>query len=236
MRTRLVLVAALLGCGGNETPQRPVKDAGADAAEAYVERDAGQNSGRDVEQGGAGGDEEPIAGSGGEVAGQMAVGGSGGQPNPPPEGGAGAPAEPPQGGSPAPQERVLWSQSWTVAVHDPIGYGAVEGTKMALILDAGQLCRFGFMAADSGSTQEYETDGRCITAFSAPSGAAAFYAPDGSSSSTGRAGLVGWKEAVRGKTVLRLRRTQTYETQVLGVAPQAWSYADFTGKWEAVGY
>jgi hypothetical protein len=132
---------------------------------------------------------------------------------------------------------VLWSQTWTVEVHEPTAYGAVSGTKMALILDAGPLCRFGMMGADSGSTQEYDTDGACITKFSAPSGHATFYAPDGTSGGfVGRADLVGWKEAVQGKTVLKLRRTQTYDTQVLGAGETAWNFADFTGKWEAVGY
>jgi hypothetical protein len=131
---------------------------------------------------------------------------------------------------------VLWSQTWTVEVHEPTAYGAVSGTKMALILDAGPLCRFGFMAADSGSTQEYETDGKCITNYSSPMGGAVFYEPSGSSANARRSDLVGWKEAVQGKTVIKLRRTQTYETQVLGAGETAWNFADFTGKWEAIGY
>ena len=244
MRTGWMLVAAALcACGGGETKRVVTVDAGRAGRDAPEPEDAGKpdaatggKGGVDAqpnELGGAGGAE---AGSGGAPTGGMAAGGSGGSrpPEPQPEGGAGAGGS---GGSPAPQERVLWSQSWTVEVHEAKSYGAVAGTKMALILDAGQLCRFGFMVADSGTSQEYETDGKCITAYSAPMGGPAFYAPDGSSSNAGgRVELMGWKEAVQGKTVVKLRRTQTYEVQILGSGNDAWAYADFSGVWEAIGY
>lgn len=239
MRIRVVLVAAaLMACGGDEAIAPAVRDSGVDASAAYVERDAGHDAGRPdtgAEQSGTGGD-EPVAGSGGQPTGGMAAGGSGGSVDPelPPEGGAGAGG---QGGQQAPQERVLWSQEWTVAVHSAAAYGAAEGDAMGLFLDAGQGCKFGQQGAASGTSQDFETDGQCITAFSAPAGAASFFSASGMQGvSAGRADLVGWDEAVEGKTVLFLRRTQTYTMQLLGSGNQRWNYADFTGRWEAWGY
>jgi hypothetical protein len=248
--TRVVLVAvALCACGGDEASKHPAKDAGTDTAETHVERDAGRatvrdaghDSGKSAAQGGNGGTNESTGGRGGKpdgtVAGGMAIGGSGGAPtNPQPEGGAGAPAQP-VGSSQAPVEHVLWSQDWTVEVHEPVAYDAIEGDTMGFGLDAGQGCRFGNDGAPSGSTQTYETDGKCISAVSAAAVQAVFYGLDGKSHGVGgRMLLVGWKEAVTGHTVKSLRRTQTYTIQLLGSDNQRWDYADFTGKWEAVGF
>lgn len=243
----LLVAAALCACGGDDKP-KTTANAGRGGGGVSEDRDAGKpdaaesgGAGGDVAQpselGGEGGGGSPAAPGGG--SGGMAAGGSGGSrpPEPQPEGGAGGLPAQPQGGSPAPQERVLWSQDWTVEVHEAVAYGAVAGTKMGLILDAGPQCRFGLAAADSGTSQEYETDGKCITAFSAPMGAAGFFTPSGMADSTaGRRDLMGWKEAVQERTVLRLRRTQTYEIQQFGSGGNAWNYADFSGKWEAIGY
>lgn len=241
MRIRCLLVAAALtACGGDETSPAPKRDAGhdsgADASEAVVERDAGHDAGHDSgkpsePEGGRGGS---AAGSGGTVpTGGMAAGGAGGSTGTghPPESGSGEP----MGGGAAPAEHVLWSQEWTVEVHSAIAYGAAEGDQMGLILDAGQGCRFGLEGAASGSTQTYETDGACITAFSNAVGAAGFFGGGMSKGTAGRMPLEGWKEAVAGHTVTSIRRTQTYTLQVLGVGDEAWAYADFYGKFEAIG-
>lgn len=237
----MLVAAALCACGGGDTKRTVTVDAGESGRGSTKPVDAGnvRDSGapdtgaEPSEIGGTGGVE---AGSGGSAPnGGMVAGGTGGShpPDPQPEGGAGAGG---QGGSPEPQERVLWSQDWNVEVHEATAYGAVPGTKMGLILDAGKLCRFGFEAGDSGTSQEYETDGKCITEFSAPMGAPVFFAPDGTGRNAGgRMDLVDWKEAVQGKTVLKLRRTQTYTVQLLGSGEMRWNYADFTGRWEAIG-
>jgi hypothetical protein len=233
-------------CGGDEAANTVAKDAGSDAAKTQTARDAGHrdagqpDAGREPDElGGVGGSD---VGTGGADAGKMptggmAAGGSGGHSgtNPPPEGGA--KAMEPMGGSAAPVEHVLWSQEWSVEVHEAKAYGAAEGDTMGLVLDAGDGCSFGRQGAASGSTQTYETNGACITAFSAPQGFAAFFSADGKTSgSAGRADLAGWKEAVSGHTVKALRRTQTYTIQLLGSDNMRWDYSDFTGKWEALGF
>lgn len=247
MEIRLVLVAAALcACGGGKTATPvDVRDAGKEAADSgkpYARdaghtRDAGQPDTSPSELGGTGG----VAGQGGTdqsdvgLAGTMAAGGTGGRPDPRPEGGKGGSA--PTGGAAAPQERVIWSQDWTVAVHSAVAYGAAEGDTMGLQLDAGEGCLFGHGGAPSGSSQTYETDGTCITKFSSPTGSAVFWTTSGNTDGVaGIAELVGWKEAVSGHTVKHLRRTQTYTVQLLGSGNMTWDYADFSGKWEALGY
>jgi len=246
MRIRCVLVAAALcACGGDDKPSTPAtKDAGVDASKAQFPADAGKpprDAGKPVS--------EPEAGSGGAVlpvdagkqpSGGMAVGGTGGKAGsePPPEGGKGGQPAQPAGGSAAPSERVLWSQDWTVGVHDAVAYGAAEGDTMGMVLDAGPGCVFGLSrAAPSGESQTFDTDGNCITEYSSPTGFAAFFSAAGKTSGhSGSADLVGWKTAVAGHTVKYLRRSQTYTIQLLGSDNQRWNYADFTGKWEAVGF
>jgi hypothetical protein len=247
MRIRCLLVAAALSaCGGDEaTKLVQVVDAGTDAAKVTTKRDAGHDAGHDSGKpaaiGGNGGSDEPEGGSGGMPTGGMVAGGSGGStvdPNPPPEGGKGGAVSEPMGGSAAPVEHVLWSQEWSVEVHEAKAYGAAEGDTMGLVLDAGQGCRFGQAGAASGSTRTFETDGKCITAFSGPTGFAAFFGTDGKTSGNlGRAELVGWKEAVNGHTIKSLRRSQTYTIQLLGSGSETWNYVpEFHGTWEALGF
>jgi hypothetical protein len=145
----------------------------------------------------------------------------------------------PSAGSAAPAERVLWSQTWTVAIHDPVTQPGYKDATMGLALDAGDMCKFGFNGSPSGTSQTFTTDGTCITAAgSLVSGVAVIFDKDGMNArgTAGRAALSGWESAVSGHTVKYLRRTQTYTIQLLGSAETSFNYADFTGKWEAVGY
>lgn len=168
-----------------------------------------------------------MGGRGGIVA---AVGGMGGAGAPAAHGGS--------GGSTAPVERVLWSQAFTAAIHDPAAYGGYQGATMGLYLDAGEGCRFGLTGSPSGTVQTYPTDGQCITARKTVTGGVQFYDANGKGprGTAGVAELTGWTEAVTGHTVTALRRTQTYTVQLLGTGDMSWNYADFTGTWEALGY
>jgi len=238
MRTELALVAAtLLACGGDDPTRRVTSDAGRDEEDASKPRDAGKpDAGRDSgtepnELGGQGG-----AGTGGSTGGVMAVGGSGGSLNPP-EGGAGAGG---QGGEPAPQERVLWSHEVTVSEHEPLGYGAMEGDQMGLRIETDKYgCTIGDEAQPSGETREYRMDGKCLTTFDGPLQVAVlFYRANGESAGlVKRNQVTDWDAAVSGKTVLYLKRTQTWNIDRLCDAElNCWNLADFQGRWEAIGY
>ena len=218
---------------------RPVlSDAGRVEEDASKPADAGKpDSGHDAgsepnEFGGHGG-----GGTGGATGGAMAVGGSGGEPNPPPEGGAGAGG---QGGEPAPQEKVLWSYEMTVTIDQPVGYGAMTGDSLAMRLETDKFgCTVGDEPQASGTVEEFEMNGSCLTAFNGPLQAAVlFYRADGESAGLVKRNEVSdWDSSVAGKTVLRLRRTQTWNIDMLCDAEaQCWNLGDFTGKWEAVGH
>ena len=124
-----------------------------------------------------------------------------------------------------------------MAIHSAAAYGGYEMATMGLALDAGDLCRFGFVGAPSGSSQTYPTDGACITAASLRSGKAIVYDAQGANGNAvgGSAPIVGWNEAVTGHVVTGLRRTQTYTCQLVGSGDTSWNYCDFTGRWEAIG-
>lgn len=250
-RGTVILVAALLGaCGGSP---EPMAAAGSGGMEAAQEPDSGApDSGRArdaavalADPGGAGaaadsGRGGAEAGKGGQVS--YANGGAGA---PAPSGGAGAEAaggKPAElvAGQPAATEHVLWTQSWTVAIHDSSAMTGYKNATMGLALDAGDLCRFGFGGSPSGSSQEYPTDGACITEgvrAMAAQGVAVIFDSAGMNAhgSGGRTALAGWTEAITGHTVTRLRRTQTYTIQLLGAVDTSYNYADFEGKWEAIG-
>lgn len=211
------------------TPESGGRDAGRDAATAHLEH-GGDGSAAD-----SGG-----AGSAGETS--YANGGAG---SPAPSGGAGSAAVAgtpavPMAGQAAPAEHVIWSQAWTVAIHPSSGNGGYANATMGLALEAGDFCRFGFEGSPSGSSQEYPTDGACISESvrgMVASGVAVIFDSNGmnANGSGGRAPLAGWTEAVIGHTVTKLRRTQTYTIQLLGTGSTSANYADFDGKWEAVG-
>lgn len=247
-----VLVAALCSaCGGDSKPTGAAGTGGMETvvevdSGAAMERDAGRLDARVVEpeSGGAGsaaesGDDGAEAGHGGSES--YANGGAG---SPAPSGGQGGTATggthiEPMAGQSAPAEHVLWSQFWTVAIHPTgSGSGGYPNATMGLALDAGDFCQFGFSGASSGSSQEYPTDGACITTnVNVASGVALIFDSNGMNSrgSGGRAPLAGWTEAVTGHTVTKLRRSQTYTIQLLGSGDTSANYADFEGKWEAVG-
>lgn len=246
-----MLVAALLGaCGGSSKPMTTASSAGMDAAPEVDSwaPDSGQKpdaapahlkaggAGTAAESGGGGTE----AGNGGELA--YANGGAG---VPAPSGGAGTqatggtPADP-DAGQPAPTERVLWSQSWTVAIHSSSAMVGYKNATMGLALDAGDLCRFGFSGSPSGSSQEYPADGACISEAArgmVAGGSAIIFDSAGMNAHGmgGRAPLAGWTEAVTGHSVTKLRRSQTYTVQLLGAGDTSYNYADFEGKWEAIG-
>lgn len=221
------------GRGGGTTaePMRIAADGGG-GGEAIKPPAAG---GDGMAGSGAGSGEagSPAAGVGSGGAGWPVAGSSG-------DGGAGGAvaAQGGTGGTPAPAERVLWSQTWTVAIHAASAYGGYKDATMGLAFDAGTGCRFGFNGSPTGAAQEFPTDGKCITAASTKSGSAFVYDAQGMNPNGGggSAPIVGWAEAVSGKTVLRLRRTQTYTIQLLGTGNTSWNYADFSGTWEAIGY
>ena len=155
--------------------------------------------------------------------------GSGGMPKPE-TGGGGAPAM-------QPVERVLWSQTWTVALHGTDVRSETEGDRMGLMISAGKGCEFGAEPGLSGETKSYPTNGACISAaISSARGGAAVFSGTDQIAWTGSAELSGWTAAVTGHTVLYLRRTQTYELWLLDNGAWTYDYADFTGTWEAVGY
>jgi len=247
-----VLVAALAGaCGGGDSKPMAAA-AGGGGMETPAESDSGALPERDAgvdaravepEPGGAG----SAAGSGGaggaaEQAGETSYA-NGGAGAPAPAGGqggagSGGTASVPTGGQPAPAEHVLWSQNWTVAIHSSSAAKGYPNATMGLALDAGDFCTFGFSGAPSGTSQDFQTDGACITqAANVASGVALIFDSNGMNShgSGGRAPLSGWTEAVTGHTVTKLRRTQTYTIQLLGAGDTSYNYADFEGKWEAIG-
>jgi hypothetical protein len=136
-------------------------------------------------------------------------------------------------------ERVLWSQTWTVAIHTPMAQPGFTDATMGLALTAGEDCRFGLVGAASGTTQTYPTNGACITAAAnVASGKAIVFDKTGKTSGAigGSAGLSGWTAAVTGHRVTAIRRTQTYTVQLLGAPPESFNYADFEGRWEALGF
>lgn len=144
----------------------------------------------------------------------------------------------PTGGSTAPADHVLWSQSWTVAIHEAATSPGYDNATMGLFLDAGDLCKFGLMGAPSGSTQTFDTDGACITeAANVASGVAVIFDANGQNAhgDGGRAPIAGWSVAIAGHVVKYIRRRQTYSIQLLGAGDTSWNYADFQGTWEAVG-
>lgn len=249
-----MLVAALMGACGDSRPMAAEAGSGGDMAPdrdsgaLEARRDAGRDSGMAEESGGAGaaadsggeGGESSEAGNGGDSSyangGAVAPAPLGGQ------GGEAAGGTPAQltGGQPAPAEHVLWSQSWTVAIHNSVAWKGYKDATMGLFLDAGDFCKFGFMGATSGSSQEFATDGACISEAvrgMVASGSAVIFDSAGMNAhgSSGNAPLSGWTEAVTGHTVTKLRRTQTYTIQLLGSGDTSYNYADFEGKWEAIG-
>lgn len=247
-----MLVAALLSaCGGSSKPMAAASSGGMDAA-PEVDSGAPGSGGAGWKAidhheyvGGAGSAAE--SGSGGTEIGQSgqvsyAMGGAGA---PAPSGGAGMPATggtpaEPVAGQPAPAEHVLWSQSWTVAIHNSSAMVGYKNATMGLALDAGDLCRFGFSGSPSGSSQEYPTDGACISEAvrgMVASGVAVIFDSAGMNAHGmgGRAPLAGWTDAIAGHAVTKLRRTQTYTIQLLGAGDTSYNYADFEGKWEAIG-
>lgn len=246
-----MLVAALLGaCGGSSKPMAAASGGGMDAV-LEVDSGAPDSGGAGWKAiahhgiGGAGAAAEN--GSGGMEAGKSgatsyANGGAGASA---PSGDAGMeaaggkPAEP-VAGQPAPTEHVLWSQSWTVAIHNSSAMTGYKNATMGLALDAGDLCRFGFSGSPSGSSQEFATDGSCITEgirAMAAQGVAVIFDSAGANAhgSGGRTAIAGWTEAITGHVVTKLRRTQTYTIQLLGAGDTSYNYADFEGKWEAIG-
>lgn len=247
-----MLVAALLGaCGGSSKPMAAASSGGMDAAAEVDGRAPGSGGAgwKAIDHhgyvGGAGAAAE--SGSGGTEAGKggQASYANGGAGAPASSGGAGmlatggTPAEP-VAGQPAPTERVLWSQSWTVAIHASSAMTGYKNATMGLALDAGDLCRFGFIGSPSGSSQEYQTDGTCISEgvrAMAARGVAVIFDSAGMNAhgSGGRVALSGWTEAITGHAVTKLRRTQTYTIQLLGAGDTSYNYADFDGKWEAIG-
>lgn len=247
------LALVLLACGSNEPDKRlpaagsggePERDSGVDAAPAYVGESGKGGFGGSSEPDEAGREAEGGAGSAAATGGGggSAEAGSGGTPVP--AGGAGAntagtTAQPSPAGSIAPQERVLWSQSWSVAIHSAVANGGYENATMGLLFDAGTGCRFGTSGSPSGTTQTYPTDGACITGYLGTAvGSAVIYDKDGSNAhgSAGRTEIVGWKAAVMGHKVTALRRTQTYTIKLNGTGPSSYNYADLEGKWEAIGF
>ena len=135
---------------------------------------------------------------------------------------------------------MLWSQTWTVAIHEASAWGGYKNATMGLVLDAGDLCRFGLTGAPSGSSQTFATDGACITQVAKQglaAGAAAIFDSSGTNAhgGGGSAALVGWTEAVSGHTLTAVRRTQSYTIQLLGKDETSYNYADFQGTWEAIG-
>lgn len=238
MRTGLVLVAALMGCGGDE--MRPtVEVAGKGAEDAgrpgSGKPDAGHDSGTDAqptELGGSGGSDEPEAGSGG-TAGEMPSGGAGR----PAQGGAGAGG---QGGSEAPQERVLWSKDFAVTVDSAIGYGAEEGDQMGVRIETDKFgCTVGDEPQPSGTTREYVMDASCLTTFAKTtplSAAVLFYRADGESAGLVKRYELDWT-GVEGNPVTKLRRTQTWSIDRLcETETKCWNLADFAATWEVIGY
>ena len=143
---------------------------------------------------------------------------------------------------PRSRSRVLWSQQWAVQVHSPVAYGASEGARMGLSFEAGgQSCLFGLEPARSGSTQRYATGLSCITErFEQGGGAvsrAYFFDKEGNPNGYAPAAAIeGLAEALKGHTLMYLSRTQSYKIELRQSAGQRWNYADFYGKWEAVGY
>lgn len=250
-----MLVAALAGaCEVNSTPMSAAGSGGMDATVEVDSGvpDSGRDSGRDaatvsLEAGGAG---SAAAGGGAGAAAESGQGGgtpyaNGGTGSTAPSGGAGSaavggtPAEP-MAGQPAPMEHVIWTQSWTVAIHEASAWRGYPDATMGLTIAAGDFCRFGFAGAASGTAQEYQTDGTCITdAVKAQiaSGSAVIFDAAGMNShgGGGTMPLSGWIEAVTGHTVTKIRRSQTYSIQLLGAGDTSYNYADFEGKWEAIG-
>lgn len=244
----VVLVAA---CGSKAgAPQQQPSEAGKAGMAAAIAADAGSphdagatdSGAHDAAIGGTKADPPVEAGSGGKE-----TGGSGGKPaagHPAPSGGQGGGGTggtitaPPTGGTPALGDHVLWSQSWSVAIHEASANGGYNNATMGLELDAGSFCRFGGIGAASGTSQTFMTDGTCITASSARRGAAYIYDSNGvnPNGGGGSAELVGWVDAVSGHTVTGIRRTQTYTIQLLGSGSTSYNYADFTGTWEAIGH
>lgn len=239
MRTGWIVVAALIGCGGDE--MRPtVEVAGKSAEDAGQRRDAGrpdagQDSGVDAqpsELGGSGGSDEPEAGSGG-TAGEMPSGGAGS----PAQGGAGAGG---QGGSEAPQERVLWSQDFSEMQHEPGVYDAMPGDQMGVRIETDKFgCTVGDEPQPSGTTREYVMDASCLTTFvkTTPLNAAVmFYRANGEPAGLVKRHELDWSD-VEGKTVTKLRRTQTWSIDRLcETLDKCWNYATFAATWEVIGY
>lgn len=254
----VVLVGALAGaCSGrgtgNGAESPPPSAAGKANAGVGGNVDAGASTSRVVPTGGKGGaGEMPAAGSGerseagtgGHAGGTANAAGTGpAAGSHAPEGGqggavVGGTGGAGSGGTAAPVERVLWSQTWTVAIHTPMAQPGFPNATMGLALDAGEDCRFGFVGAASGSTQTYPTDGACITAAAnVASGKAIVFDQTGKSGAIGGSALLtGWTAAVTGHRVTAIRRTQTYTVQLLGAPPESFNYADFEGRWEAIGF
>lgn len=248
----LVVVGAL-GCGGGKpavsAPKEVQTDAGErDAATPDARAElAGESGSPAADSGGAGKPDEVYAAGGGGTAATTETGGTPAAGNPAPSGGAGAAAMAgqtavPMAGAPAPADHVLWSQSWTVAIHPTGGgTGGYQNATMGLAFDAGDLCKFGFSGAASGSAQDFPTDGACITETAKQhlaSGSVVIYDSAGMHGIVGggSAPITGWVEAVTGHTVVSVRRTQTYTIQLLGSGDTSANYADFEGKWEAIGH
>jgi hypothetical protein len=221
--------AGLPRAGAAAESVTPAAGSGGAGASSVLITAAGSGAGG-MEVGGVGG--LPSAGAAAGSSGQSAAG----------SGGTGGIPIAATGGTAAPADRVLWSQSWTVALHDEYSGGNFPHATMGLFLDAGDLCRFGLTGAPSGSSQTFPTDGTCITPLAQQhlaSGSAIVCDSNGvngpGGGGGGSAALVGWVEAVSGHTVKYLRRTQTYTIQLLGSGSTAFNYADFQGTWEAIG-
>lgn len=151
--------------------------------------------------------------------------GSGGMPKPE-TGGGGAPAM-------QPVERVLWSQTWTVAIHDESVSSTTEGDQMGIRIVAGE-CIIGDEPSPSGEVRMYSVPIGCRLDMAR--GAVSVFSGSKPLTALAGANLAGWTAAVTGHTVLYLRRTQTYELWLLDNGDWTYDYADFTGTWEAVGY
>lgn len=201
--------------------------------------------------GGAGGGAQWDAGgesgavSGGTVS-QTAVGGMAagvagkeGPPPPRPEAGSGgAPKPEGVGGAPAtkPLERVLWSQDWVVAIHDESVRSTTVGDQMGLRITGLPGCSFGEEGGPSGEVKSYPLGGCAQERLATASGAVRVWSGKTPIATRVGADLANWSAATTGHTVLYLRRTQTYRLDLLSNGEGSYDYADFTGKWEAVGY
>lgn len=249
---RLLAIALISSCGSSHVDNPPTPpaagsgdetmDAGSEAGAYSRVMDSGIDAGvpqqsvaGEAAEAGNGGVSVPSGGAGATAQ----AGGSSGQPAAVGGVGSGEAGHTGSAGQPAPAESVLWSQSWTVAIHEASGGKACANATMGLMVDGGSLCRLGNMGVPSGTSQTIATDITCLKdALTAVYGVAVVYDSTGKQicGSAGRAELAGWKEAVEGHKVTALRRSQTYTVKVVGSGSSAYNYADFAGTLEIVGF